>query len=99
MIATALKQMGYDPLSDFVCQDDGEGPYLKTWLSKDKPQPDAKNLAAMVDALEQGVVTPSIKKSDKERLVELEALVAQQAAKLEEIENKTGTLEAKWSAE
>lgn len=34
----ALQRLGFAPLVDFICQDDGDGPYLKAWLT-DQPQP------------------------------------------------------------
>lgn len=44
MIGRGLKHLGFKPNLDFICQDDGEGPYIAEWLSE-TPQP------AMADIL------------------------------------------------
>ena len=36
--AKGLKQLGFVPLTDFVLQDDGDGTYIREWLSA-SPQP------------------------------------------------------------
>lgn len=38
MLTAALEYLGYSPLVDYVAQDDGAGPYIRTWLSA-QPQP------------------------------------------------------------
>ena len=38
MITQALIGLGFKPLVDFIAQDDGQGVYIKEWLS-DKPKP------------------------------------------------------------
>ena len=45
MIAQGLINLGFVPNVDFIAQDDGEGPYLKAWLSQE-PQPSAEAIAA-----------------------------------------------------
>lgn len=37
-IAKGLMNLGFEPLVDFIAEDDGDGPYLKEWLSA-LPQP------------------------------------------------------------
>lgn len=44
-LAERLSWLGFRPLVDFVCRDDGDGPYLAQWLSS-QPQPDAEAIAA-----------------------------------------------------
>lgn len=45
MLAEALQHLGYEPERDFICQDDGDGPYIKEWLSDD-PQPTEQEITA-----------------------------------------------------
>ena len=45
MIAEGLVKLGFVPLADFVCRDDGDGPYIETWLSA-RPQPSPAEIAA-----------------------------------------------------
>lgn len=51
MIAAALIHLGFVPMVDFVVQDDGEGPYLRAWLSAE-PQPGEQAIADAIAALE-----------------------------------------------
>lgn len=56
-IANGLKHLGFDPIRDFSCQNDGNGVYLKEWLS-DKPQPSEAEIAqAITDAETQYTAT------------------------------------------
>jgi len=34
-----LKQLGFEPLTDFVLQDDGDGAYIAEWKAKERSQP------------------------------------------------------------
>ena len=38
-ISKALKKLGFDPINDFILQDDGDGVYIKQWNVKEKSQP------------------------------------------------------------
>ena len=49
-IAEGLIYLGFDPIKDFICQDDGNGVYIREWLS-DKAQPtEAEITQAIADA-------------------------------------------------
>lgn len=41
--AARLMALGFSPMVDFIAQDDGDGPYLKEWLSS-TPQPNLETL-------------------------------------------------------
>ena len=45
-IAKGLKQLGFTPEVDFVCQNDGKGDYIKEWLSKSAQPSDSEITAA-----------------------------------------------------
>lgn len=49
MIGHGLKHLGFKPNIDFVCQDDGEGPYIAEWLSE-TPQPAMEDILAAAAA-------------------------------------------------
>jgi len=40
-ISKALEKLGFDPINDFILQDDGDGAYIKDWNSA-SPQPSAE---------------------------------------------------------
>ena len=49
-LAIGLIHLGFNPDTDFICQDDGDGAYIKEWLS-DLPQPSNAEIAqAVADA-------------------------------------------------
>lgn len=49
-IAEGLIYLGFDPIKDFTCQNDGDGVYLKEWKS-DKSQPSDEQITqAILDA-------------------------------------------------
>ena len=52
-VASGLIQLGFDPETDFLCQDnaDGNGPYLAEWYS-DQPRPSDAAIAEAVTAYE-----------------------------------------------
>ena len=56
-ITTGLKHLGFVPLEDFICQDDGDGAYIKEWLS-DSPQPTEEELS---QAITDGVIADNLK--------------------------------------
>ena len=37
-ISKALEKLGFDPINDFILQDDGDGVYIRDWMSA-SPQP------------------------------------------------------------
>jgi len=49
LCAQGLINLGFEPLVDFIVQDDGDGPSLREWLSGE-PQPTAAEIAAAGDA-------------------------------------------------
>lgn len=51
MIARGLKALGFTPGIDFNCHDDGEGPYIKDWLSNE-PQPEMDDILAAAEEFE-----------------------------------------------
>ena len=40
-ISKALEKLGFDPINDFILQDDGDGAYIRDWNSA-SPQPSAE---------------------------------------------------------
>ncbi len=52
-IARGLKQLGFIPDEDFICQDDGDGkgPYISQWLSS-SPQPSDSEITAAANTFE-----------------------------------------------
>ena len=52
-IAKGLKQLGFTPEVDFVCQDDGDGkgPYISKWLSS-SAQPSESEITAAASTFE-----------------------------------------------
>ena len=66
-IARGLKQLGFEPEVDFICQDDGDGKgaYLSKWLSS-SPQPSdleitaAANTIASINCSRAGCNPPKI---------------------------------------
>jgi len=44
-LTVGLKRLGFLPQTDFICQDDGEGPYIAEWLSA-TPQPSMSDVIA-----------------------------------------------------
>lgn len=55
-VAETLMNLGFEPGTDFLVQDDGEGPYIAKWLSK-KPQPDEAEMSAARARIEADQVT------------------------------------------
>ena len=52
-VASGLIHLGFDPETDFLCQDnaDGNGPYIAEWYSS-QPQPSDEAIAEAVTAYE-----------------------------------------------
>lgn len=77
MIAQGLISLGFEPLVDFVVQDDGDGPYIREWLS-DAAQPSAEEIEAAGPVVPDTVTPAQAKIALYEAglLNEVEALVA-----------------------
>jgi hypothetical protein len=95
--AKGLIQLGFNPLDDFVLQDDGNGPYIKEWNSN-KPRPTVADVEAAHAAWENDYVRKRLEEypSIEELTVALwEGVVEERMAAVTKLEGKRQAVKTK----
>lgn len=65
----SLIGLGFEPLKDFVAQDDGQGVYIKEWLSS-KPQPTNKELKQGLKLFQEQQVRENKSKENETKIIQ-----------------------------
>ena len=93
-----LIQLGFTSLTDFILQDDGNGPYIKEWNSS-KPRPTVADVEAAHTAWENDYARKRLEEypSINELTVALwEGVVEERMAAVTKLEGKRQAVKAKY---